>query len=320
VAPKARAEKSTLGVAFVGLGNYAKSVLLPKVRGAEGVTLTCVVTKTGISAHHSKDKFGFAEAATDPQAALDDPSTDAIFVATRHDTHAALTARALRAGKHVFCEKPLAIDSAGLDDVMAAAQGASGVLTVGFNRRFAPLLIKAKQALEPRSGPLMMIYRINAGALPSDSWIQRDEGGGRILGEVCHFVDSLTFLCGSLPTEVQAASAGGQSDAVSALLRFADGSVGTIVYSSLGDPSLPKEYLEAFAHGRVVRLDDFNQLTVHSGGKTRIEKAKQDKGQAQLVQAFLGAARGLGPAPIPLAELEAVSAATLAIEEALRSR
>lgn len=317
---KPRAEKATLGVAFIGMGNYARSVLLPKVRGAEGVTLTAVVTKTGISANHSKDKFGFAEAATDAAAALDGTATDAIFVATRHDTHAALTARALRAGKHVFCEKPLAIDSASLEDAMEAARGTSGILTVGFNRRFAPLLVEAKKALEPRSGPLMMIYRVNAGMLPSDSWIQRDEGGGRILGEVCHFVDSLTYLCGSLPTEVQAASAGGQSDAVSAILRFADGSVGTIVYSSLGDPSLPKEYLEAFANGRVVRLNDFNELTVHAGGKTRVVKGRQDKGQAQLVAAFLAAARGRAAAPIPLDELEAVTLATLAIEEALRSR
>ena len=318
--PVPRPEKASLGVAFVGMGNYAKSVLLPKVRGAEGVKLTTVVTKTGISANHSKDKFGFAAAATDAAAAIDDPATDAVFVATRHDTHAALAARALAAGKHVFCEKPLAIDAAGLAEVVEAAKAAPGVLTVGFNRRFAPLLIKAKQALEPRSGPLMMIYRINAGALPSESWIQRAEGGGRILGEVCHFVDSLTYLCGALPIEAQAASAGGQSDAVSAILRFADSSVGTIVYSSLGDPSLPKEYLEAFANGRVVRLDDFNALTIHASGKTRTEKAKQDKGQAALVKAFLDAAHGRAPAPIALAELEAVTAATLAIEEALRSR
>ena len=318
-APEPRAEKSTLGVAFVGMGNYARSVLLPKVRGAQGVTLTSVVTKTGISANHSKEKFGFAQAATDPAAAIDDCATDAVFVVTRHDTHAALTARALRAGKHVFCEKPLAIEATSLADAIAAARGAQGVLTVGFNRRFAPLLVEAKQALEPRSGPLMMIYRINAGMLPSDSWIQRDEGGGRILGEVCHFVDSLAYLCGSLPTEVQAASAGGQSDAVSALLRFADGSVGTIVYSALGDPSLPKEYLEAFANGRVVRLDDFTELTIYAGGKKKVIKVKQDKGQQRLVAAFLEAARGRASAPIPLDEIEAVTLATLAIEEALRS-
>ena len=318
--PEPRPDKPTFGVAFIGMGNYARSVLLPKVRGAEGVTLTSVVTKTGISANHSKDKFGFSQAATDASAALDEAATDAVFVATRHDTHAALAARALRAGKHVFCEKPLAIDAPGVEDAMGAARASNRVLTVGFNRRFAPLLVEAKKALEPRSGPLMMIYRINAGMLPSDSWIQRDEGGGRILGEVCHFVDSLTYLCGSLPTEVQAASAGGQSDAVSAILRFADGSVGTIVYSSLGDPSLPKEYLEAFANGRAVRLNDFTELTVHAGGKSRVSKGRQDKGQSQLVAAFLEAARGRAAAPIPLDEIEAVTLATLAIEEALRSR
>ena len=167
-AAKPRVEKSALGVAFIGMGNYARSVLLSKVRGARGVTLTSVVTKTGISANHSKDKFGFLQAATDPAAAIDDPATDAVFVATRHDTHANLAARALRAGKHVFCEKPLAIDLSGLQDAMEAARGAQGALTVGFNRRFAPLLMEAKRALEPRSGPLMMIYRINAGMLPSE--------------------------------------------------------------------------------------------------------------------------------------------------------
>jgi len=173
----ARAPKAGLGVGFVGLGNYARAVLLPRVKGAAGVSLTAVVTKTGISANHSADKFGFAVAATDPAAAIDDAATDAVFIATRHDTHAALTARALRAGKHVFCEKPLAIEVAGLDDALDAANGAPGVLTVGFNRRFAPLLIQAKKALEPLR-PLMMLYRVNAGMLPADSWIQRGEGAG----------------------------------------------------------------------------------------------------------------------------------------------
>ena len=167
----------------------------------------------------------------------------------------------------------------------------------------------------------MMLYRVNAGMLPSDSWIQRDEGGGRILGEVCHFVDSLTYLCGSLPTEVQAASAGGQSDAVSAILRFADGSVGTIVYSSLGDPSLPKEYLEAFANGRVVRLDDFTELTIHAGGKTaRRRRPSRTKGRRDSSRRFSTRRAVARSAPIPLDEIEAVTLATLAIEEALRSR
>jgi len=319
VIERSRVAKDKLGVGFIGMGNYARSVLLPKVKGAEGVALTSVVTKTGLSANHSAEKFGFARAATDAADVLDDDATDAVFIATRHDSHAALATRALGLGKHVFCEKPLALDRESLDEVMTAAR-AGGVLTVGFNRRFAPLLIEAKEALDPRSGPLMMLYRVNAGAIPADSWIQRDEGGGRILGEVCHFVDSLTYLCGALPIEAQAAAAQGHSDAVTALLRFADGSVGTIIYSSLGDPSLPKEYLEAFGAGRAITLDDFTELTIHADGKAKTIKARQDKGQAKLVAAFLDAARGKGPAPIPLEELGAVSRATIAIEEALRGQ
>ncbi len=154
--------------------------------------------------------------------------------------------------------------------------------------------------------------------MPADSWIRREEGGGRILGEVCHFVDSLTYLCGALPTEARAVAAAGHADAVSVILTFADGSVGTIVYSSLGDPGVAKEYLEVFADRRVVRLDDFTKLTVDAGGKQTVAKARQDKGQVRLVRAFLDAARGHSDPPIPLAEIDAVTRATLAIEEALR--
>jgi predicted dehydrogenase/NADPH:quinone reductase-like Zn-dependent oxidoreductase len=306
------------GVAFIGFGNYAKGVLLPAFRKAGGVKLTSVVTATGVSASHAGEKYGFTTIASDPAAALSDPATEIVVIATRHDTHASLAAEALAAGKHVFCEKPLAIDADGLGKVLAATDGAPGVITVGFNRRFAPLLVAAKAALEPRSGPLVMLYRINAGDIAGDHWIQRHEGGGRIVGEVCHFVDALTYLSGSLPVEANAVAARGHDDAVSILLRFADGSTGTIVYSSLGNPSVPKEYVEVFASGRVVQLDDFRRLTITRGDKTTVAKSGQDKGQAALVTAFLAAARGRKAAPIPLAELEAVTAATFAIEDALR--
>jgi polar amino acid transport system substrate-binding protein len=306
------------GVAFIGLGNYAKGVLLPAFRKAGGITLTFVVTETGVSAGHAGEKYGFATIATDPAPALADASTDIVVIATRHDTHATLATDSLAAGKHVFCEKPLAIDANGLARVVAAAENAPGVLTVGFNRRFAPLLIKAKTALEPRTGPLVMLYRVNAGEIPGNNWIQRSEGGGRVVGEICHFVDAMMYLGGSVPVEVNAVAARGHDDAVSILLRFADGSTGTIVYSSLGDPSLPKEYLEVFAAGRVVQIDDFRRLTITRDGKASVTKRTQDKGQAALVAAFLAAARGKTPAPIPLGELEAVTAATLAIEDAIR--
>ena len=164
-----------------------------------------------------------------------------------------------------------------------------------------------------------MLYRVNAGAIPGDSWVQRDEGGGRIVGEVCHFIDTLVYLSGSLPVDVQAVAARDHADAVSVLIRFEDGSTGTIVYSSLGDPSVPKEYLEVFANGRIIQLTDFVRLDVTVNGKTRTSKGTQDKGQAGLVDAFLSASRVGGQHPIPLQELEAVTAATFAIEAALAS-
>jgi predicted dehydrogenase/NADPH:quinone reductase-like Zn-dependent oxidoreductase len=306
------------GVAFIGLGNYAKGILLPAVRKVGGLELTAIVTATGISAGHAGDKHGFATIATDPAAAIGDPATGTIFIATRHDTHASLTASALRAGKNVFCEKPLAIDSDGLDDVLAAASQTEAILTVGFNRRCAAMLQQAKAVLAQRTGPLVMLYRINAGAIPAESWVQRDEGGGRIVGEVCHFVDALTFISGSLPTEVHAVAARGHADAVSILLRFADGSTGTIVYSSLGDPAVPKESIELFAAGTVVQIEDFTRLSITNSGKTKTTKSTQDKGQTAFVAAFMAAVRGERPPPIPLAELSAVTQTTFAIEESLR--
>jgi polar amino acid transport system substrate-binding protein len=311
--------KATNRVGFIGLGNYAKGVLLPALSRQQHVELAAVATATGISSGNSAEKYDFAIAATDPSAILSDPAIDTVFIATRHHSHAGFAAEALAAGKHVFCEKPLALSRDELTNVTKAAETAGGVLTVGFNRRFAPLLLKAKAALEPRSGPVVMLYRVNAGSIPRESWIQGTEGGGRIVGEVCHFVDALTFLSNSLPIEAGAIAARGQPDAVSILLRFADGSTGTIVYSSLGDPSVPKEYLEVFAAGRVVQLQDFHELVVTRGSKRSVVRAAQDKGQGALIASFLRATRGEAPPPIPLEELEAVTAATFAIEESLSS-
>lgn len=302
------------GTAFIGFGNYAKSVLLPALKKAGNERLTAVVTSTGLSAHDAAERQGFAHAATDPKVALDDADTDCVFIATRHDSHARLAVDALNAGKHVFVEKPLALTQEQLAEVQDAASAAPGVLTVGFNRRFAPMMVAAKAALANRGGPIAMHYRINAGHVPGDSWLHGSEGGGRIAGEACHFVDALTFLAGGPPVAVEAFSPEGVGDTVSAVLRFADGSTGTILYSSLGDSALPKEYLEVFASGLVIRLDDFRKLHIMRGGKTTTKSASaQDKGQTGLVKAFYAAARDGAPAPIPLDELIAVSAATLDI-------
>jgi predicted dehydrogenase len=310
----ARAEGD--GIAFIGFGNYAKSMLLPAVRKAGGVNLRTIVTATGLSAHAGAEKYGFARAATDPEEALADPAVSTVFIATRHDSHAALAIRALQAGKHVFVEKPLALDGDELAAVIAAAEAGPGLLTVGFNRRFAPMVLEAQKALGARTGPLAMTYRVNAGAIPRDNWVHGAQGGGRIAGEACHFVDTLAALCGSVPVEVEAASPAGIADSVAAVLRFADGSVGTILYSSLGDPAVAKERIEIFGTGIVVEINDYSEIAISRGGRTKRRKAAQDKGQANLVAAFLSAAAAGGPPPIPLAALERVSAATLALANA----
>lgn len=306
-------------IGFIGLGNYAKALLLPAIKKDKSATLVRVATSTGISAGHAGEKHGFATVATDPDTVINADDTDTVFVATRHDTHARYTAAALHSGKHVFCEKPLAMDEVGLQEILGAESSTGAILTVGFNRRFAPLLINAKVALSPRSGPIAMLYRINAGAIPGDSWIQREEGGGRIVGEVCHFIDAMTYLSGSIPVEVSAVTARGHDDVVSILLKFADGSTGTIVYTALGHASVAKEYLEVFAAGCVIQLDDFVQLTISKGAKSKVEKSSQDKGQTALVAAFLDAVRNGKDAPIPVRELAAVTRATFAVEEALQT-
>ncbi|EJW11546.1 Sorbitol dehydrogenase [Rhodovulum sp. PH10] len=317
--PLKRPVRSGLRIGFVGFGNYAKGVLLPAVKKCSGVSLAAVATSTGISAGHAGSKHGFHTVGTDPAAITRGEDVDAVFIATRHNSHARYVIDALNAGKHVFCEKPLAMDDEQLDAVLAAARASTAVLTVGFNRRMAPLLLQAKAALSPCSGPVVMLYRVNAGAIPGDSWIQREEGGGRIVGEVCHFIDAMVALNGSLPLEVSAVAARGLDDAVSILIRFANGSTGAIVYSSLGDPAVSKEQIEVFAAGCVVQIDDFFRMIVTKAGRQTVTKASQDKGQVSLVKAFLDAAKGKGAAPIPLVELEAVTRATFAIQDALRT-
>lgn len=311
---------SSGGIGFVGLGNYAKAMLLPALKALDGITLTRVATSTGLSAENAGEKYGFASVATDPDSIFVAADTDTVFVATRHNSHADYATRGLEAGKNVFVEKPLALTLDELDRVIEAAEAAPGILTVGFNRRFAPMIRDARSALDMATGPKMMLYRVNAGEIPSDSWIQRGEGGGRIVGEVCHFVDTMTYLTGSLPVEVQAVALRDRDDAVSILLRLADGSTGTLLYSSVGDPTVPKEYLEVFAAGTVVQLEDFTRLTITTGGKATTTKGNQDKGQKAMVRAFVEATRSGGPAPIPLSELVAVTETTFAIKEALRRR
>jgi polar amino acid transport system substrate-binding protein len=243
-----------------------------------------------------------------------------VFIVTRHASHARIASDALHAGKAVFVEKPLACDLAQLAEVVGAAEAAGGRLMVGFNRRFAPQIQQARALLEGRTTPLVALYRVNAGTVPDDSWLVDEEGGGRIIGEVCHFVDTLQFLIGADPLSVHAVQAAGHRDALSLQMTFADGSIGTIVYSSLGDPSFPKEYIELFGAGRIAVIDDFRDSRFVTGGRHKRNRLRvQDKGVAGEVAAFFQSLRAGGPMPVPLSSLVLTTLTTFAMEESLRT-
>jgi predicted dehydrogenase len=319
-APPSRSASVGLGV--LGAGNFASSVALPLLGRLPGVELIGLAAASGLSAQHSGQRFGFRYAASDEGQLLQDPLINTVAIFTRHDLHASQTAQALAAGKHVFCEKPLAIDEGGLRQVSEALQTAPGLLTVGFNRRFAPMAQRMKRFFEPHPGRLVLSCRINAGRLPEGHWLLDPEQGGRLVGEACHFVDLLAFLAGSLPVEVRAEGIDRDPQGGALIqLQFADGSRGTIAYLSNGDPGIPKERVEVFGGGRAAVLDDFRRLELASGGRRRVLRSrwKQDKGHAGLWSAFVDAVQRGGQPPIPFADLLAVTQATLAAMQSLQS-
>jgi predicted dehydrogenase/NADPH:quinone reductase-like Zn-dependent oxidoreductase len=312
--PKPTSGACTIGV--IGAGAFARTVLLPALARIKGVRLRTIVTQRGMTAEHARRQFGFEHCATEVASVLEDPAINAVLVATRHASHAELTARALEAGKSVLVEKPLAVDAAGIARVLAARERSAGFFLVGFNRRFAPMVARARAHLANLPGPKFLLLRVNAGALPAESWINAaEEGGGRVVGELCHFVDLARVLVGCPLASVDAAAAG--RDDLSVALGFADGSLATIAYTALGDTSFSKERIEAFAGGSVVTIDNFLSLTVTADGRTRTRKASQDKGHAAELLAFVKGV-GEGRAPVDEAELVETSRATLAVLDSLR--
>jgi len=318
VGPKLAPLADAPRLALIGAGAYAGSVLMPAFRAA-GARLRTVVARGGVDAVALARRFGAEQAASDPDAALADPDIDAVVIATRHDSHAALAVAALGAGKHVFVEKPMALNHAEADAVAAAhARVGDRLLMVGFNRRFAPLTRQLKALLAPLAEPRAIVVTVNAGALPAGHWT-RDLaiGGGRIVGEGCHFVDLMIDLVGQPPSAIAGAALAGADDRLSAVLSFPDGSTGTLLYLSNGHASFPKERIEVFCAGRVLRIDDFRQLDGFgaTGGKPR----RQDKGNAACVAAFVDALRDGGRAPVAFAELLASTRATLDLAAAVGS-
>ncbi|GAA2564925.1 bi-domain-containing oxidoreductase [Streptomyces lienomycini] len=313
----ARVANRPVRVAFVGAGNYATSMLLPHLAGRDGVELSTVVTTTALSAANAQRKFGFAGATTDLDAVLGDESVDAVFVVTRHSSHADLTRRALLAGKAVFVEKPLALTEEELAGVLAAVEeSGNDRLQVGFNRRFAPLLQEARTRFGERTGPASLRYLVNAGRLDHGSWyLRQGTEGSRFAGEGGHFVDTASWLLGADPVSVYAVAASGNED-LHVVLRYPDESTATVSYVTTGAAGFPKETLDLVADGRVLRLDDFVRASVWDGRRrwvsSRLPKAR-DKGQNAELAAFVGAVRTGGPMPVPLESLVATTAATLAV-------
>jgi predicted dehydrogenase len=313
-------------VGLLGAGSFATGVLMPALRAVSRIDPVSVCSAGGVSARHAAEKFGFRICTTDEREVLEDPGVDTVVVATRHHLHARQVMAALEAGKHVFCEKPLALSPAEVQAVVQAYReaGASRVLTVGYNRRFAPMARALRDFVAGLGAPLVAHYRVNAGELDPTHW-QRDpeQGGGRIIGEVCHFVDFLTFLTGALPVRVAARTAGGTgataSESVVITIEFADGSVGGITYATGGDRAYPKERVEVFGGGAAAVLDDFRRLELTRHGRRRVRRAwlRQDKGHRGEWEAFVAAVLDGAPAPIPLPELVAGSLATFAVVEAL---
>src|SRR5882757_5432381 len=311
------------GIGFIGAGSFAQKFLIPFAQ--QGGPLISVVTSRGVTAKSVGEKFRFNSHSTDVDDVIANPSINTVFIATRHDTHAGFAAAGLEAGKNVFVEKPLAIQEDELADVLkAACQRNDCRLMVGYNRRFSPLAQQARRVFQAVATPLVINYRVNAGFVPNEHWTQTEQGGGRILGEVCHFVDLMQFLTGSEPASVYALSVAANNaqmpdeDNIVISVNFQNGSVGHITYVASGDKALSKERIEIFGGGQSFIIDDFRVGEHYTNGTRRAIKSP-GKGHQQEVEAFLCSIREGQPSPIQLDSLVLTSLATFAIRDSLHT-
>jgi predicted dehydrogenase len=278
------------------------------------VRLHTIASGAGTSGAIAGEKFGFERATTDLDTIWESSEIDTVFVLTRHDSHVPLALRALRAGKHVFVEKPLALHEEELDEIAGEVDRSGRLLMVGFNRRFAPLAVELRAKLAGRAGPLAMVITVNAGAIPAGHWTRdAEQGGGRIVGEGCHFIDLARFLAASPIADASVLCARDRAgsavnDIAHLSLAFADGSTAVVHYLSNGSRAFPKERVECFWDGRTVAIDNWRRLLGYEGAMPWNERARRmDKGHAAEISAWLDAVRTGGPAPIPLEELLEIS-------------
>jgi polar amino acid transport system substrate-binding protein len=313
-------------VGLIGAGNYARAMLLPNFKTA-GAEFHSIATASGVSARQVAERFGFRNCVSGADEVLADEEINLVVIATRHDSHAELVRRALERGRHVFVEKPLALNDEELDKVIAAATPSNGQLMVGFNRRFSPLAGAAQKFFKDRQTPLSINYRVNAGRVPLGHWAHHpSEGGGRIIGEVCHFIDFIQFMTGSLVTRVFAESISSRTheivseDSVFITLRLADGSNGSIAYLAEGNSALPKERIEIFGAGKSFVIEDFRSAAAYENGREKKTKLReQDKGQKDEVRAVCAMVLEGKPSPISLEDLATTTRATFRIRDSLRT-
>jgi predicted dehydrogenase/threonine dehydrogenase-like Zn-dependent dehydrogenase len=338
------AATKSVAIGLLGAGSFANATLLPAIKRLGDVALVGVCAANGSHSQQTAKKFGFQYSAADEDTLINDEAINTIVIATRHNLHARQVMASINAGKHVFCEKPLCLNEGEFRDIVRAYQvqqayevqqedrrdsrdsSAAPLLMVGFNRRFAPLALRLKTFLREIHEPLALHYRVNAGFIPADHWLNDPEqGGGRVIGEVCHFVDFLIFLVGAAPVEVEAHSLANpgkySNDNVIASLRFADGSQGTIGYLANGDKSYSKERIEVFGGGAVAVLEDFRRLETVSQGHKQVFRSllRQDKGHRGEWKAFVDAMRSGADSPLSLAEIATTMLATFALEESRSS-
>jgi predicted dehydrogenase/threonine dehydrogenase-like Zn-dependent dehydrogenase len=321
----------SIGMGVLGAGSFAQSTLLPALKAIPKVAFIGVCNATGPRSRNAAEKFGFSYCSNSESELLQDPKINAVLIATRHNLHASQSLAALQAGKAVFCEKPLCLNENELGALTRAVSvpangNAAPLLMVGFNRRFAPMAVQMKKFVSDIHEPLVIHYRVNAGYIPADHWVNDPEqGGGRILGEVCHFVDFVSYLAGASPVEVQAQTVGnlGQysMDNVVASFKFANGSLGTIAYFANGDKSASKERVEVFGGGSVAILEDFRRLELVRNGRKQITRARwtQDKGHKDEMQAFVDALLGKTPAPMPFEQIVGSTLATLRLQNSCQT-
>ncbi len=315
------ARPAQIRIGWIGAGSFSRAHLLPALRKLKNLEMVGVANATGVSAGRVGKSFGFDYCTTDATKVLLDPDIDAVFIGTRHHLHGPQVLAALKSGKHVFVEKPLCVNEEELSAIAELYARSDRILCTGFNRRFSPFARQCKDFFSTGPGPLSFIYRINAGRLPAGHWAEDPEQGhGRVIGEVCHFVDLFAFLSAALPIAVEAWPMGESADESNLHIQvsLADGSKGEIFYLASGDASVPKERLEVFGRGRTAVCEDFRKFSFHYSNRCKTKSLfQQDKGHAEEMRCFIDAVAGKAPPPIPFESLWATTLATFKIRESM---